>query len=126
MSQFYYFMVEGYNAPLGYLHSWFVENMTWPSYWQLDHSKRLLTLTGQADFEERIRAIKETLDLAYEEGRIPSMRKRVNEAFAVYAVDGEHVLDMEFRAVESFGIVVTGVHLITYVMTSDGRKYWIQ
>ncbi|KAK0507726.1 hypothetical protein JMJ35_009615 [Cladonia borealis] len=54
------------------------------------------------------------------------MRKRVNEAFAVCAADGEHVLDMEVLAVDSFGIVAAGVHLITYVMTSDGRKYWIQ
>lgn len=70
--------------------------------------------------------MKETLDLAYEEGRIPSMRKRANEPFAVCAADGEHVLDMEVLAVDSFGIVAPGVHLITYVMTSDGRKYWIQ
>ena len=70
--------------------------------------------------------MQETLDLAYKEGRIPSMRKRANEPFAVCAADGEHVLDMEVLAVDSFGIVASGVHLITYVMTSDGRRYWIQ
>ena len=60
--------------------------------------------------------------MAYEEGRIPSMRKRGDEAFAVCAADGEHVLDMEVLAVDSFGIVAAGVQLITYVMTGDGRK----
>ena len=62
--------------------------------------------------------------MAYEESRIPSMRKHVHEAFAVCAADGEHVLDMEVLEVNSFGIVAAGVHLITYVMTSGGRKYW--
>ena len=64
--------------------------------------------------------------MAYEEGRIPSMRKRVNEAFVVCAADGKRVLDMEAFAVDSFGIVAAGVHFTTYVMTGDGRKYWIQ
>ena len=54
------------------------------------------------------------------------MRKRTDEAFAVCVADGEHILDMEVLAVDSFGIVAAGVHLITYVMTRGGRKYWVQ
>ncbi len=67
----YYFKVEGYEAPLGYLHASFVEAMTWlSSYWKLDYQRRFLTLTGLEDSMERTEAIMETLDLAYEKGRI--------------------------------------------------------
>ena len=119
-------MFDGYKAPFGYLHCSFIEAMTWPSCWEINHQKRRLTSIGLKSFEDRTRAIKNTLELAYEEGKIPSMRKRANEALAVYAPDREHVLDMEVLAVDSFGIVASSVHLITYVITAEGRKYWIQ
>jgi isopentenyldiphosphate isomerase len=43
----------------------------------------------------------------------------------VYSVSGEHVLDMDLVGVDLFGVVTYGVHLTAYVMTPEGRKYWV-
>ena len=69
--------------------------------------------------------MEETFTLAYER-KVPGMCKRANEPYAVWAEDGEHLMDMEVLAVDSFGIVGKGVHLIAYAMTKNGLKYWIQ
>ena len=39
--------------------------------------------------------------------------------------DGEHVLNMDGSGLAAFGVINFACHLIGYVMTSTGRKFWV-
>jgi len=125
MSNFYYFLIEGYNAPFGYVPSSVVMAVSWPpSCWDLDHKHRFLKLICEGGFEGRTRCVMSTLRKGHDEN-VAYLRKWANETMPVYSASGEHVLDMDLVGVDLFGVVTYGVHVTAYVMTPEGRKYWV-
>ena len=125
MSNYYYFLVEGIKVPLGYVRSSFVKTVSWPETWTLDHDKRLLVLSCKGGFAERAAAMQATIRAEVERGEVPELRKLKNELFAAYSADGQHVLDMDGCAVDKFGTKAFGVHMIGYVDTTEGWRYWV-
>ena len=125
MSQFYYFMIEGFSRPFGYAHSDFVKAMRWPSGWSVDHEQRLLTLHAPQDFQKRTKLMNDTLRSGHEKGEIAALRWWSDELFPVYASNGEHVLDMDGCGVDLFGVVNFAVHMLASVNTKDGLKLWV-
>ena len=132
MDEFYYFMVEGYEEPFGYVHSSFVTAMKpWPAtYWSLDHEKRLLILllSHANDFRARTKAMRITLDSADDKEIVDYCAdEKFPERFPVYASKtGELVLNMNGCGVDLFGVISNGVQMIAYVETKEeGRKFWV-
>ncbi|KAF4624969.1 hypothetical protein G7Y89_g13204 [Cudoniella acicularis] len=125
MEDYYYFMIDGYKAPLGYVHKTFVEVIEWQEYWHLDHEKRLLVLTVQGGFNERTEAMQATLKQGHQRGKVDCLRKWGAEVLPVITPYGDHVLDMDLCGVDVFGIRTFGVHLTAYVRTDEGLKYWV-
>lgn len=123
LSEFYYFMIEGYKEPFGYVHSSFIKAIPWPSCWSLDHEKRLLSLLSRTDFQERTSLIKTTLRTEHEKGEVDALRKWANELFPVYSSKGEHVLDMDGCGVDLLGIVNFAVNLLAFVNTKASLKF---
>ncbi len=68
MSGYYYFMVEGRNKPMGYVHHSTLEDLYLPADWDVNHEERLLTLSGKDGFKERTSAILATLRRAIDGG----------------------------------------------------------
>ena len=125
MSEFYYFMIDGFEGPFGYVHSSFIQAMPWPRWWSLDHAHRLLTLKSAHDFEQRTKLMHQTLRSEHEKGNIDALRKWSNELFPIYAANGEHVMDIDGCGVDLFGIVNFAVHMLAYVKTKDGLRFWV-
>jgi isopentenyldiphosphate isomerase len=125
MEDYYYFMVDGYKAPLGYAHKSFVEAIEWQEYWHLDHERRLLILTIQGSFNERTDAMQATLKQGHQRGKVDCLRKWGAEVLPVISSSGDHVLDMDLCGVDIFGIQTFGVHLTAYIRTDEGLKYWV-
>ncbi len=129
MCNYYYFFIKGHDHPIGYSHRAFVEQMTdiWTSVpgWALDHEKRYLTLTGATTFDERSAVVEKTLRAAVNSGRVKEVRSWVNEPFRVVTSNNEHVLNMDGSGLSAFGVINFACHLIGYVMTKDGRKFWV-
>ena len=127
MSEFYCFMIEGYEKPFGYVHSSFIVAIMPGYFWSLDHRKRFLTLHSfPNDVQSRTNAMQTTLRSAYNNGIVSYW---ANELFPVYASTGEHILDMDGCGVDPFGIVSYAVHMIAYVTTKENknetRKFWV-
>ena len=118
-------MIEGYNKLFGYVHSSFVREMPWPSCWFLDHEKRLLSLLSPLDIQDRTNLMNTTLHSEHGKGDIDALRKWAKELFPVYSSTGEHVLDMDGCDVDLLGIVNFAVHLLAYVITKEGSKFWV-
>lgn len=125
MLDYHYFLIEGYEKPFGYIHNNFVEKIEWPDFWELDAEKRCLTLASAKDFQSRTRLIEETLRKGHESQKVPSLNRWANELFPLYSPTGEHELDMDGCGVDVFGIVNYSVHMIGWVMTSEGIKFWV-
>ena len=126
MLRYYYFLIEGYKAPLGYVHESLVEKIPWPEYWKIDHEKRFLTLVSAHNFEWRTKLMEETLRRCTEVETIEEAKRWANELFSVCAADGEHVLDFDGIGVDLFGVVNYSVHMIGWVTTKDRlKKYWV-
>ena len=66
-----------------------------------------------------------TLRVEHEKGNVESLRKWSNELFPVYSSDNVHVMDINRCGLDLFGIVTFGVHLIAYVQTEKGCRYWV-
>ncbi|PMD24757.1 hypothetical protein NA56DRAFT_668695 [Hyaloscypha hepaticicola] len=79
----------------------------------------------EGGFAERTAAMQATIRAEVERGEVPELRKLKNELFAAYSADGQHVLDMDGCAVDKFGTKAFGVHMIGYVDTTEGRRYWV-
>ncbi|KAG9193759.1 hypothetical protein G6011_03794 [Alternaria panax] len=47
------------------------------------------------------------------------------ELFPIYSAEDEHMLDLDSSGVNTFGIVNYSCHLIAYVTTDDGLRYWV-
>ncbi len=125
MLDFYYFMVEGYVKPVGYVHRDFIEAVPWPDCWQLDHQRRLLTLFGQGSFDERTDCVQRTLRLIFEKGNVVGLRGWTGEVFPVYDSSNMHIMDMDRCGVERFGIKTFGVHLTAFTRTENLIRYWV-
>ncbi|MCJ1388978.1 hypothetical protein MMC18_001830 [Xylographa bjoerkii] len=111
MLTYYYFLIEGYQAPFGYVHELSVQKMPWPQYWKIDHKNRFLTLTSAHDFEQRTKLMEETLRRGTETGSIEGLKRWASEFFPFHAADGEHVLDFDGVGVDLFGVVNYSVHM---------------
>lgn len=126
MKSYYYFMIDGYPKPFGYVHASRVESVIWPSYWQVDRDSRFLTLTGAGTFKLRSDLVRDTLHSAHLQGSIHSLKRWDEELFSVHSADGEHVLDMSILGSGFFGVVCSGVSLIAWTRSAGERKYWVQ
>jgi hypothetical protein len=52
-------------------------------------------------------------------------RKFYNELLPVYSFNGEHVLDIDRCGLDVFGVTSYSAHLIAYVKTDAGLRYWV-
>lgn len=57
MKSYFYFMIEGFAKPFGYIHRGFVRQLEWPDFWEVDMDKRFVTLTSGTDFNTRSRLV---------------------------------------------------------------------
>ncbi|KAI0116469.1 NUDIX hydrolase domain-like protein [Nemania sp. FL0031] len=122
MLNYYYFFVEGFKQPLGYMHYSFVERMPWPKFWDIDREKRTLTLKTATDFAGRNKLIDETIRAGVVAG---VFEECCNEMFRVSDANGDRVFDMDGTALDRFGVINYGVHMIGYVHKPEGTKYWV-
>ena len=122
MENYFYFMVESYDRPLGYMPRTFVEQMSWSSDWKIDTEKRFLTLLPSS-FEGRTQAINSTLSTNYTKKNV--VKKWFDDNLAIKTSGGDHVLDMDRGGVDLFGVITHGVHLTAFVKTDTGLKYWV-
>lgn len=125
MQDYYYFMIEDYERPFGYMHKTFARQMPWPGFWRLDHDNRRVEMTSGKSFEDRTRLMEQTLRTGIETKQVEGLRKWNNELFPVYGFGGEHILNMDGSGLDLFGVVNFAVHMIAYVMTKDGVRYWV-
>lgn len=125
MQSYYYFMIEGFAKPFGYIHLDCVRQLEWPEFWKVDAENRFVTLTSGNDFNTRTRLVQETLLKGHEAGSVPVLKKLAKEDFPLYDDNGQHVLDMDGSGLDLFGVANFSVHLIAWVKTDDGIKYWV-
>jgi len=125
MQAYYYFFIEGYEKPFGYMHNSIVAQMIWPEYWNVDHEQRFVTLTGAGNFAKRTELVQDTLRHCHESKQVPILKKLANELSPVYYATGEHVLDMDAYGEDVFGNINFSVHMIAWVVTKDGPMYWV-
>ncbi|KAH6618338.1 NUDIX hydrolase domain-like protein [Chaetomium sp. MPI-SDFR-AT-0129] len=125
MQNYYYFLIDGYDKPFGYVHKRFISTIPGPEYWELNHDKRFLTLTTGSNLTTRTRLLDETLREAYDSPNDNLLGHWANEQFPLYSSTGEHVLDLDGYGVDVLGIVNFSVHLTAWVMTAEGIKIWV-
>ncbi|GAW26963.1 putative thiamin pyrophosphokinase-related protein [Rosellinia necatrix] len=123
IKSFYYFMIEDYAKPFGYVHVNRVQATTWPPYWRFNHTARTLTLTGTDSLESRTALLRDTLYSAHLEGKIKSLRKWSEETFSVYGRDNERFMDIPMIGAGFYGVVCTGVSLIAWTGAAGHRRY---
>lgn len=129
MRGFWYFMVQGYSMPVGYVIDGFVREVEWPSCWSLDFDRRTLTLHGGETFDQRTQHMQQTLRSILKQRKALSS-KWSNEDYPVYHGHGsgekktlEHVMDMDRCGLEKFGIRTYGVHLTAWMkVVEDGKE----
>lgn len=126
MTEYYYFLIKGYEKPFGYIHKSIFDQIDWSEYWHVDTENRFLTLLEADSVEERSRRVQETLWNAHQARKLDMVKKWTDEQFSLYSQDGEHVLDMSLLGSGVFGAVCSGVTLIAWTQTDHGRKYWLQ
>lgn len=126
MQDYYYFLVDGFTEPLGYVYKTFVEQMPWPDYWTVDREKRLVKMNTGTDFDSRTRLMHETVRVGIESPDVALFTGWDDEMFAIYAADGEHIMNMDGMGLDGFGVVNFAVHMIGFVRGKDGStKYWV-
>ncbi|KAI2625591.1 hypothetical protein GGR54DRAFT_629157 [Hypoxylon sp. NC1633] len=128
MKDYFYFTIDGYSKPLGYVHRSIIERVDWPDYWTIDSEARTLHLcvpNGPDAFEERSKLVDATIGIAQKQRNIPELGWR-GDAAPVYTPEGEHVFNMNDVGSQLFGIISFGVHLIAWETTAQGRQYWLQ
>lgn len=127
MAQLYKFLVEGYDATLGYLLHSTVEAFHWPSFWTIDHDARTVTLrtSGRGDAAERSRLMAETTTTNRDKGTTRILNGWRDELYPIYGRNRELLLNIERAASPLFGIVQYGVHMMAYVRSVDGMKLWV-
>ncbi|KAI5455755.1 hypothetical protein BGZ63DRAFT_429633 [Mariannaea sp. PMI_226] len=124
MKNYYYFMIEGYPKPFGYMHTSILDGLNLSSSWQIDKKRRTLTMV-RGTFQERTQVMRETLLQAVTEGQTTSPRKFYDEALRVVSCEGKHVLDMDRSGLDTFGVTSFSAHMIGFVNDGNGIKYWV-
>jgi 8-oxo-dGTP pyrophosphatase MutT (NUDIX family) len=129
MLDYYYFTIDGFSRPLGYIHFSIIKRITWPQYWALDKDRRTLNLTCNPNapdsFDERTNLVNNTIQQAKEEGKIKELGCS-GEPVAVHTPDGEYLFNMNNLGSQIFGVISFGVHLIAWTDTPEERLYWLQ
>lgn len=127
MKDYYYFKIDGFKAPFGYVHKSFVEAMEFNQlFWDVDHEATTLLLSVSVpDFAGRSNAMEFTLKRGRDAGKVECLSKLGAGLLPVISADGEHVMDMDLCGVDIFGIQTFGAHLTAYVKTIEGLKYWV-
>jgi hypothetical protein len=113
MESYYYFLVDGFPKPFGYIHSSTVPNVAWGEHWTIDQDQRLAIFHGGDTFDERCRRMEATL----------RANPKRDELFPVYDADGEHVFNLDGVGVNTFSIINYAYHIIAYVATDEGLRY---
>jgi len=126
MKNYWYFMVDGYKSPFGYMSESLIKQTPWPEdCWKLDHECRTVTLIGGNTFEQRIENVAKTLHIGIDSGKVTGLNRWRGEAFPLLTTHGEHVLDMDGSGADIFGFPGGGVHMIGFFNTKDGPRYWV-
>ncbi|KAL6408466.1 thiamine pyrophosphokinase-related protein [Ilyonectria robusta] len=129
MQDFYYFTIDEYPKPLGYVHSSIIDNVTWPDCWTIDPARRTLNLHVPAGpgtpFEMRTDLVNDTVARAEKEGKVKEMTWK-GEPMAVYTPDGQHVFNMDNLGSQLLGVISFGVHLIAWTVVDGKKLYWLQ
>ncbi len=124
MQDYYYFMIEGYPKPFGYMHKSILQGLNLSPNWKVNSEQRLLTMVQARSFQERTQVMRDLLLRAVKEGALTSPRKFYNEALRVMS-EGEHVLDTDRSGLDPFGFVSFSAHLIGFVRDNNDTKYWV-
>lgn len=124
MSNYYYFHVDGYDEPLGYVHKRFIYDVEWFSVdsintaWVIDHTRSRLTLfPGGNDPDSRTRVMTSTLRAAHEYGEIDFFKDKpwTDDKYPIFTAAGEHVMDINACGVDIFGVIQYTVHLTAWM-----------
>ncbi|XTI83836.1 hypothetical protein V2W45_1465042 [Cenococcum geophilum] len=97
-SNYFNFLIKGHEAPL--------DTLRWPSFWDINHKKRLLVLSGQFSFDERTKAIEDTLCQGYKDGKVEYLREWGNVLIPII-LSGEVLLNIDLCGVDIFGIIAS-------------------
>jgi isopentenyldiphosphate isomerase len=125
MQDYYYFMIEGYPKPFGYMHKSILQGLKLSPNWKVNSEQRLLTMVQASSFQERTQVMRDLLLGSVKEGAPTSPQKFYNEALRVISPEGEHVLDTDRSGLDPFGLVSFSAHLIGFVRDSNDIKYWV-
>jgi 8-oxo-dGTP pyrophosphatase MutT (NUDIX family) len=128
MLDYYYFTIDGFSRPLGYVHNSIIRNVSWPTYWAIDSERRILHLTcphTPDSFERRTSLLDETIQQAKNEGKIKELCWR-GEPVELHTVEGVHICNMNNLGTQMFGTIAFGVHLIAWVRKPEATLYWLQ
>lgn len=125
MKDYYYFMIEGYPKPFGYMHKSILDGLDLSTSWKVNGERRLVTMVQASSFKERTEVMHNTLSRAVNDGVPTSPRKFYNEALRLVSGSGEHVLDMDRSGLDLFGVVSYSAHMIGFVKTANETKYWV-
>ncbi|KAF2122813.1 hypothetical protein BDV96DRAFT_681441 [Lophiotrema nucula] len=125
MQNYYYFLIDGFKVPFGYVPDPRVKQMPWLNFWAIDHEKRTETLKQGTDFDTRTELMRQTLRIGIESPKVDILSGWDDEMFALYAANGEHVLNLDGMGLDGFGVINFAVHMIGFVHLKEGTRYWI-
>ncbi|KAK5628548.1 hypothetical protein RRF57_004263 [Xylaria bambusicola] len=100
MKDYFYFTIDGYSKPLGYVHHSIIERVDSPDYWTIDSEAWTLHLcvpNGPNAFKERSKLVDATIRIAQEQGKIPELRWRGDAAPVRLPQCAPHPLDGRIR-----------------------------
>ena len=125
MKNYYYFLIGGFKAPFGYIHNSFVQQMPWPDFWIINHERKTATLSKGHNLETRTDLMHQTLRHGIESRKVDVLTRWDDEMFPLYAANGQPVLNMDGIGLDAFGVINYAVHMIGFVRTKEGTKYWV-
>jgi isopentenyldiphosphate isomerase len=127
MGDYYYFMIQGYSKPFGYMHKSILQGLNLSSSWQIDKEQRTLTMVSSKSttFKGRTEVMREALQQAVKEGKATSPQRFYDEPLRVVSSEGEHVLDMDRSGLDPFGVISFSAHMIGFVNDGNSIKYWV-
>jgi hypothetical protein len=123
MESYYYFLVDGFPKPFGYIHSSTVPNVAWGEHWTIDQDQRLAIFHGGDTFDERCRCMEATSRANPKRDDASAFGRWRHELFPVYDADGEHVLNLDGVGVNTFSIINYAYHIIAYSATDERLRY---
>lgn len=125
MGKYYCFMIEGYQSLSGNVYFSVVLQVTWDEHWNIDEEKGSLPLQAGDEFTKCTRCMEQTLQSVSPKSERSASASWCDELFPVHESEGKHVLDLDSAGVDKFGMTNYACHLIAFVMTKDGRKYYV-